>query len=215
MSDPNAPQGDQVPPPPPPVELTMAPPTERSAALPPIGDPFAVPAEERTNVAGLIGFIAAVLGFCIPVLPSLVALVLGIVGVMQPRRGLAIAAIVLSVIQFILLGVIAVVVAKAVQSGAFQTVVTVAIAESELEQALATENAGNEVFTVGAPSTFSANDAWGVAFRTEVVEVDGARAVFIWSAGPDETFDTADDFVAASSPSDAARKAGKPLPEID
>lgn len=213
MSDLQPPNGDQVPPPPR-VELTMAPPRDPSS-VPSIGDPFAPPAEERTNVAGLIAFISALLGFCLPLLPTLVAIVLGIVGVMRPRRGLAIAALILGAIQLLLLGVVAILIVNAVQRGVFQTIITVAVAETELDQALAAEKTGNEVFTVGTPSQFSAEDGWGISFRTEVVEIDGKRTIFIWSAGPDETFDTADDFVAASSPRDAARKAGKPLPDFE
>jgi hypothetical protein len=128
---------------------------------------------------------------------------------------LAIAALVLAAIQLLITAVVAVLIVNAVQKGVFQTVVTVAIAETALEEALADEETGNQIFTVDAPSKFSVEDGWGMAFRTEVVENEGQRTIFIWSAGPDETFDTADDFVAASSPRDAARKAGKPLPEFE
>ena len=148
-------------------------------------------------------------------MPILHAIVLGIVGVLRPRRGLAIAALILSAIQLLLLAIVAVLIVNAVQRGVFQTVLTVAIAETSLEEALADEGAGNQVFTVDAPSKFSAEDGWGMAFRTEVVENEGERTIFIWSAGPDKTFDTADDFVAASSPREAARKAGKPLPDFE
>lgn len=213
MSDLQPPNGDQVPPPPR-VEMTMTPPRDPYMASG-VGDPFAPPAEERTNVAGLIAFISALLGFCLPLLPTLVAIVLGIVGVMRPRRGLAIAALVLAAIQLLITAVVAVLIVNAVQKGVFQTVVTVAIAETALEEALADEGTGNKIFTVDAPSKFSVEDGWGMAFRTEVVENEDQRTIFIWSAGPDKTFDTFDDFVAASSPRDAARKAGKPLPDFE
>lgn len=213
MSDLQPPNGDQVPPPPR-VEMTMTPPRDPYMA-PGVGDPFAPPAEERTNVAGLIAFISALLGFCLPLLPTLVAIVLGIVGVLRPRRGLAIAALILSAIQLLLLAIVAVLIVNAVQRGVFQTVLTVAIAETSLEEALAEEGTGSKIFTVDAPSKFSAEDGWGMAFRTEVVENEGERTIFIWSAGPDKTFDTFDDFVAASSPREAARKAGKPLPDFE
>lgn len=192
----------------------MAPPTD-PFGVPPLGGPFAPSAAERTNVPGIIAFILAVLGFCLPLLPTLGAIVLGIVGVRRPQRGLAIAALVLSAFQLVILGVSAILIVQTVQSGTFQSFITVVIAESELEDALANEQSGSKVFSVDAPSSFSAEDAWGIAFRTEVVEIDGLRTVFIWSAGPDETFDTDDDFVAASWPSGAARKAGKPLPEFE
>jgi len=214
MSDLQPPNGDPVPPPPR-VELTMAPPRDPSAVLPPIGDPFAPPAEERTNVAGLIAFISALLGFCLPLLPTLVAIILGIVGVLRPRRGLAIAALIIAAIQLLLLGIVAVVIVNAAQRGLFQTFATVVIAETELQQALDDEGSGNQIFSVDGPSKFSAEDGWETSFRTEVVETDGNRTIFIWSAGPDKTFDTPDDFVAASHPTNAAKKAGKPLPPID
>lgn len=215
------PSRPDIPPPPPP---SWPPAASSSSATPSLtpptapgldSDPFRTPEHERTNVAGLIAFISALLGFCIPILPTIVAFVLGIVAMFKPRRGFAIAAIVISVIQFILMAVVAVIVVAAVRSGKFQTMGSVMIAEAELQDSLRRERRGETVFTIGEPARAFAEDAWGNSFRVEVVETDGTRQVFIWSAGPDAKFDTDDDFVAASDPKDAAENAGKRLPPLD
>lgn len=201
--------------PPPPLEALHG--AGRVPPLEPVGisDPFAPPEQERTNVAGLIAFIASLLGFCIPVLPTIVALVLGIVGVFKPRRGFAIAAIVISVVQFIGLALLTVALVAAARSGKFQTLASVVSADIELKDSLDRERRGETVFKVGAPSDFRADDGWGTPFRVEIVEANGERQVFILSAGRDLEFGTADDFVAACHPKNAAEKAGRPLPDLD
>ncbi len=214
MSDLQQPNGDQVPPALRAEEI-LSPPPEPPAVKRVSGDSRASSAEEQANVAGLIAFVSALLGFCLPLLPTLVAIVFGIIGLLRPQRALAIAALILSFIQLLCLAIAAVAINAAVQNGAVQTIATVAIAQTGLDDALAREASGDAMFAIGASSKFTAADAWGVPFRVEVVEIDGARTIFIWSAGLDQTFGTNDDFVAASSPRDAARKAGKPLPDFE
>lgn len=177
---------------------------QRFAAAPPIS-PFDVPpmaqvADER-NTLGMVAFIAAIAGFCVPALPSLFALVAGAIALRRRPRGFAIAAVVVSVAQLALGTLVLAMVVKATASSRSRarTIVSSSSAQTALEEALAAEAAdGVDRFPIGAPAVFTATDAWGVPFRVEVVVEDGRRRVSIWSAGGDREFDTADDFLAAS-----------------
>jgi len=177
---------------------------QRFAAAPPIS-PFDVPpmapvADER-NTLGMVAFIAAIAGFCVPALPSLFALVAGAIALRRRPRGFAIAAVVVSVAQLALGTLVLAMVVKATASSRSRarTIVSSSLAQTALEEALAAEAAdGVDRFPIGAPAVFTATDAWGVPFRVEVVVEDGRRRVSIWSAGDDREFDTADDFLAAS-----------------
>ena len=178
-------------------------------------DVAALPAERRApthNTMGIVAFACSVLGFCLPVIVSVPALIIAVIAVLRAPRGFAIAAIVFSLLQ--IAGVVAgfVLLVNAVTP----SIRTVADAEMALFQAESLErDTGEASFPIGGASKLSGTDAWGTVFRTEVIERDGVRTIYVWSAGPDAVFDSSDDFVAASRPQGAALRDGKPMPPFE
>ncbi|MGA1223059.1 MAG: hypothetical protein ACO31E_00670 [Phycisphaerales bacterium] len=166
------------------------------------------------NTLGIIAFIFAIIGFCLPVLSSLPAFIMGVLALFRPRRGFAIAAVVLSFTQLALAAILAFwIVTFIIPSG--QIIETMVLAERDLERSLDREaEGGHRTLTADAPAKIGGSDAWGTAWRVEVIEENGVRAVFLWSAGADAQFDTPDDFVAASDPADALETYDKPLPTL-
>ena len=161
--------------------------------------PNAPAAAPRRNMVATVAFLAALLGFCIPAVPSFVALVLGIVAMRREPRGFAIGAIALAVLQFVAISMVLLVIslisrsAPAMQSRAMKE------ARSALDDALAAERRdGVDRFPIGEAAGFDAVDPWGSRYRVEVMRSGAERTVRIWSAGPDGSLDTGDDFVAAA-----------------
>jgi hypothetical protein len=159
-----------------------------------------------------VAFACSFAGFCLPVVVSVPVLIVACIAVWRAPRGFAIAAIVLSLLQIVasvaFLLWIATMVTPAVQ--------TMAQAEMAMLQAESLErDTGVESFPLDGASRLTGDDAWGTAFRVEVIEQDGNRTIYVWSAGPDAAFDTEDDFVATSRPDGAAQRDGKPVaPDI-
>lgn len=208
MSDlPPVPPPDFTPPPPavppslPAPALSGVPPT-RPEGIRPMPEDGPAP----SNPLGLAAFIVSIVGFCVPVLGPLVALTLGVVALFARPRGFAITAIVLSALQLVATAVVFIMLFSMVTPA----IETKSIAMSQLLMAIEDERAnGVDHFPIGAAASFDAVDGWGNAYRVEVIRSGDARTVFVWSAGGDGEFDTADDFVAACDPMDAASKAGK------
>ena len=155
--------------------------------------PDALPRRSRLAVAALL---VATLGFCIPVVPALVALVLALVALRRGARTAAILAIAVANLHLALVLVVAALVPLVIRStAAFGRSQTQRDAESRLERAFTD---GERDGPLGIDP---AMDHWGTPYRIETVEVRrGRRAereVSLFSAGPDRRFDTDDDFLAA------------------
>jgi len=193
---------DLPPVPPPDFPPPPAVPPTRPDGITPLPEPAPAP----SNPLGLAAFIVSIVGFCVPVLGPLVALALGVVALFARPRFFAIVAVVLSLLQ-LAATVIGLILLFSVVTPAVETKST---AMNALLTAVEDERAnGVDRFPIGAAADFDAVDGWGNAYRVEVIRTGDARTVFIWSAGADGEFDTADDFVAACDPMDAAAKAGK------
>ena len=161
---------------------------------------------ESSNVLGVVGFIASILGCCLPIVPSIVAVVCGVIGVRRAPRGYAIAAIVIGGLQLL------------AGAGFFIFAVVLAPASSSPWSALLPNPAQLntlEQSTVDGATKFDEPDAWGTAFRVEVIERDGEQTVFYWSAGEDMVFDTPDDFVAGCDPESACNPGSVRDPAAD
>jgi hypothetical protein len=162
--------------------------------------PPAPPSEQapRTNRLATVAFLAALLGFCIPVVPSLIALALGIVGLRREPRGIAIGAVALAVLQCIALAAIVIGLTALSRSAPARQSRAMKEARSVLDDAIAAERRdGEDRFPIGRAARVAATDPWGSPYRVEVVRVGTERTVRLWSAGPDRRLDTEDDFVAA------------------
>jgi len=192
------------PPPPPPAPDAVPPQSPEAVAAMPFESTTVEP--EPRNTLGIVAFIASLLGFCVPVLPSAFAFVLGLFALRRRPRGFAIAAVVLALIPLVMWVTLFAAMGKLAVSGIGPRMKTRSIAQLELRRAL---RSGDDAFAFGSPAKFDARDDWGTPFRVDVMDVDGKRTILIWSAGADGAFDTDDDFVAASDPRDAARKMGK------
>ncbi len=195
------------PPPPPPAPDAVPPRSPEAVAAMPFESTTVEP--EPRNTLGIVAFIASLAGFCVPVLPSAFAFVLGLFALRRRPRGFAIAAVVLALIPLVMWVVlfVALFVAPGRIGGSlvprFQTR---GMAQMELRRLLRSDDVE---LALRDPANFVARDEWGTPLRVDVIHIDGKRTILIWSAGADGAFDTDDDFVAASDPRDAGRKMGK------
>ena len=162
-------------------------------------EPLVALPKEPFNTLGLVAFLASLVGFCLPLVPSGIALVLGIIAVWRRPRGFAIAAIVLSVLQ--VGGWIAWAILLAGASGVWggmQSTQTVQNGAAVLRMAIVNAE-DNHIPLLKPDGTAAWNtlDSWGTMYRITIVGPLGERKATLWSAGPDQTFDTGDDFQAA------------------
>jgi len=169
--------------------------------------PNAPAAASRRNTVAMVAFMAALLGFCIPAVPSFVALALGIVGLRREPRGLAIGALALAVLQFVAISMILLGISLISRSAPARQSRAMKEARSALDDALAAERRdGVDRFPIGEAAGFDTVDPWGSRYRVEVMRSGAERTVRIWSAGPDRSLDTGDDFVAAAEERASPRK---------
>lgn len=160
--------------------------------------------ESRRNPLAWIAFAFSMIGFCIPVLPSLMAIVIGVPSMFRRPRGVAVAAVSIAVLQLavvLLASVVAVSVVRRVIAGnGDPRSETMERATEQLERMLADDRReGGARFAVGSRPKFKGRDAWGTGYRVEIIERNGRRSIVVWSAGEDRRFDTADDFIAADA----------------
>lgn len=173
--------------------------------------PNAHAAAPRRNMVATVAFLAALLGFCIPAVPSFIALFLGIVAMRREPRGFAIGAIALAVLQFVAISVILLGISLVSRSAPARQSRAMKEARSALDDALAAERRdGVDRFPIGEAAGFDAVDPWGSRYRVEVMRSGAERTVRIWSAGPDRSLDTGDDFVAAVEKPAEPRAPGGP-----
>jgi hypothetical protein len=182
------------------------------------------------NTLGMVSLVLGVLGFaCLPLVGPLGGLVCGIMGARREPRGVAIAGIVVSSLG-VLAGCLLVpfvfglvlpamsgarLVSTEVRTKALAAEVVAMIDATSSDSAPAPQSLGEVYGTEPLPV-----DGWGTPLRLETRMVkDGDYGTqwnsdepiyLIWSAGPDETWSTNDDFVAACKPWDAATKIGLP-----
>ena len=169
--------------------------------------PNAPAATPRRNMVATAAFVAALLGFCIPAVPSFVALVLGIVAMRREPRGFAIGAIALAVLQFVAISMVLLGISLISRSAPARQTRAMKEARTALDDALAAERRdGVDRFPIGEAARFDAVDPWGSRYRVEVMRSGAERTVRIWSAGPDRSLDTGDDFVAAAEERASPRK---------
>ena len=183
--------------------------------LPPLpveGSTAGGPNPNGPNTWGIVAFACSFAGFCLPVVVSVPVLIVACIAVWRAPRGFAIAAIILSLLQI----VASVAFFLWLMTMVTPSVQTMAQAEMAMLQAESLErDTGVASFPLDGASRLVGDDAWGTAFRVEVIEQDGNRTIYVWSAGPDAAFDTEDDFVATSRPAGAAQRDGKPVaPDI-
>jgi hypothetical protein len=191
--------------------VTASVPPRDPLGIPPLpveGSTAGGPNPNGPNTWGIVAFACSFAGFCLPVVVSVPVLIVACIAAWRAPRGFAIAAIVLSLLQ------IAASVAFLLWAVSMVTpaVRTMAQAEMAMLQAESLErDTGVASFPIDGASRLTGDDAWGTAFRVEVIELDGDRTIYVWSAGPDAAFDTEDDFVATSRPEGAAQRDGKPV----
>ena len=180
--------------------------------LPVEGSTAGGPNPNGPNTWGIVAFACSFAGFCLPVVVSVPVLIVACIAVWRAPRGFAIAAIILSLLQI----VASVAFFLGLMTMVTPSVQTMAQAEMAMLQAESLErDTGVASFPLDGASRLVGDDAWGTAFRVEVIEQDGNRTIYVWSAGPDAAFDTEDDFVATSRPEGAAQRDGKPVaPDI-
>ena len=163
----------------------------------------------RANTLGLVAFILSLVGFCVPFVASLAALICGIIAVRRQPRGFAIAAIVISclsgcvsgftlaaLLPALAIGKNAAKVAKTTISG---SEVLMRVSEFKVDQSTLPKDLvecyGDEIPPF---------DAWGTPLKL-VIETEGTTTnIFVWSAGKDAVWDSEDDWVVACEPPTAA-----------
>ncbi len=173
-----------------------------------------MPTPTPANTLGTVAFVLSLCGICTCGLTSLIGLICGIIALRRQPRGLAIAAIVVSIVGGCLvvpiLGALtlpALARARFAARGAQTTMAahTVILRADEFR-------IDHEKYPADAVECFGDEippfDAWGTPLKL-VVEIDGDESLlFVWSAGEDGEWDTEDDFVAACSPPNAAKEKG-------
>ncbi|MEM1165715.1 MAG: DUF4190 domain-containing protein [Planctomycetota bacterium] len=152
-----------------------------------------MPGERTTNVVGLIGFILSITCCLSPI-----GLIVSLIALAKPPRGLAIAGVIVGLIGSVLLGfgILSVVAVIAGGHGVAVAISTQADAEALDLQIGRFESEEGRLPTsldeVHLPPA-SVIDAWGNEYAYEV-GADGSWS--LTSAGPDGVFDTSDDFDA-------------------
>ncbi len=159
--------------------------------------------EPKKNRLGLIAFIFSLLGvFPLPLIGQLVGLICGIVAVRREPRGLAIAAIAISVLGGCLVlplvmlpALLLPALAKArvsartamTQSGAQQVQQSIDAFRAKRQRM------PKDMVELAADVGWTATDGWDNEFRFVVLTKDGVEGYEIYSAGEDGVWDTIDD----------------------
>ena len=163
------------------------------------GFPEQPPQRRGSNIAGIIGFSLSILSLVLCCLPyvgllSIPALILSIIGLFHPKKGLAIAGTIIAAITAILALIwlfIIMAVPKAIGGlQLFDMVKSGAVVGQVTETAKA--NGGTlpaDLSVTGLPPFFL-NDNWGTPF---IYTPRGDGTFTIESAGPDKTAGTSDD----------------------
>ena len=161
------------------------------------------------NRLGLVAFILSLVGFCVPFVASLAALICGIIAVRRQPRGFAIAAIVISCLSGCFGGLTLTLLLPALAAGrnAAKMVKTnisgnealIRVSEFKVDQRTLPKDLvecyGDEIPPF---------DAWGTPLKL-VIETEGTTTnIFVWSAGKDAVWDSEDDWVVACDPPTAA-----------